>query len=163
MGVSLRKNPDRRDAYAYAIELTQHVHHQNIEYVACATFVVRPRTGVKLLRHLLVDSETPYLRGNRDSHFCHTFDGGCDHVHIVGCSGTEIDRDRLPRSGSLFNGNFDADCIREFHLMLSGFQAECEIVKAQLQDLREPPKTFGAVTGQAEIEVPGGTRCARVA
>src|SRR6202022_3655485 len=49
------------------------------------------------------------------------------------------------------------------HLVLFGFQAEGEPVKAELQYFRKPPNTFLAVASNTKVKIFGGARPPREA
>jgi len=83
MGLSLRESSFRRRAYAHTVQLAKHIDDEDIEYVACAILPLRSGTGMKLLRHLLIDPKTAYLVGDGQAHFRHTFNGGPHQVYLT--------------------------------------------------------------------------------
>jgi hypothetical protein len=87
----------------------------------------------------------PYLVGDGQAHFRHTFNGGRHQVYLTRFARTEIHFNGLPCPCLVFHGNFDPEGVCQFHLVLFGLQAEGEHVKAELQYLRKPPNTFRAV------------------
>jgi hypothetical protein len=163
MGLSLRECSFRRRACAHTVQLAKHIDDEDIEYVACAILPLRSGTGVKLLRHLLIDPKTAHLVGDGKAHFRHTLNGGPHQVYVTCFARTEIHINGLPCPCFVFHGNFDPDGVCQFHLVLFGFQAEGELVKAELQDFRKPPNTFRAVASKTKIEILGGARRPREA
>ena len=57
---------------AHAVQLAEHIHNEDIKYVAGAILPLRTGTRMKLLRHLLIDPKTTYLTIDGQAHFRHT-------------------------------------------------------------------------------------------
>jgi hypothetical protein len=71
MGISLAENSFRRP-HAHVVQLAEHIHNEDIKYVAGAILPLRTGTRMKLLRHLLIDPKTTYLTIDGQAHFRHT-------------------------------------------------------------------------------------------
>ena len=104
------------------------------------------------------DTKTTYLVGDGQAHSRQTFNGWRHQVYLPCFARTEIHFNGLPCPCFVFHGNFDPDCVCQFHLVLFGLQAEGELVEPELQYFRKPPNTFRAVASKTKIEIFGGAR-----
>lgn len=65
MSRTLGENPLCCNVRPRVVELTQHVHQENIENIACAVLSMWSGTGMQLLGNLFVEAQAPHMRRYR--------------------------------------------------------------------------------------------------
>jgi hypothetical protein len=76
-----------------------------------------------------------------------------NQVNLFRLRRPEIDFNRLPRTGSVLDGNLNPDGVGLFHVPTPGFKSKYELIETQTQDIRQRLHPARAAALNPQIEV----------
>jgi hypothetical protein len=118
-------------AYSLHVQLGQQVNQQDVQHIAGTPLRVWARAGVQLLGNLFAQVQATNRRGCPQPHCGESPNRRLHQIHGAYSRRPQIDVNRLPRTGSILDGEFQAYRIYFLHVQRLAFQPKAEVAESE--------------------------------